>query len=121
MFEVVKILGSWGTSWLKSRVEISETKAKVKQQILVKQAESNADWEKVMAQNMGNSWKDEWILVLWSVPMVLCFIPGMVEYVSAGFSALEATPEWYRVAWGVIISASFGYRTINGLFNKKGS
>lgn len=118
MFDAIKILGSWGTTWLKSRAEISETKAKVKQQLILKQAESNADWEKIMASNMGNSWKDEWILVLWSVPMVLCFIPSMVPYVSAGFATLQDTPEWYRISWGVIISASFGYRAVNGLFKR---
>jgi hypothetical protein len=119
MLGVLKILGSWGTTWLNNKVQLSQTKAQVQQEILLKQAQSNSDWEKVMAHNMGSSWKDEYILILWSIPMVLCFIPGLVNYVYDGFRALEQTPEWYRIAWGVIISASFGYRTINGLLNKK--
>jgi hypothetical protein len=119
MFEVIKILGSWGTNWLTNKAKLSQAKAEVQHEILLKQAQSNSDWEKIMASNMGASWKDEWILLLWSVPMVLCFVPGLVDYVYSGFQALEETPEWYRMAWGVIISASFGYRTINGLLNRK--
>lgn len=119
MLEIVRILGSWGTTWLHNKAKISEAKAQVQQEILLKQAQSNSDWEKIMASNMGQSWKDEWILILWSIPMILCFVPNFSEFVFAGFSALEQTPEWYRIAWGVIISASFGYRTINGLLNRK--
>lgn len=67
------------------------------------------DWNKSAVDQMGMSWKDEYILILFSIPLVLSFIPGLTPYVGRGFDVLDATPDWYRAAWGVIVAASYGY------------
>jgi len=71
-----------------------------------------ANWDNIQASNSGNSWKDEWLTLLFSVPLVMAFIPEAVPYVIEGFNALESMPEWYRVYLGVIMAASFGVRQI---------
>ena len=66
-----------------------------------------------------NSWKDEWLVILFSIPLILAFIPGMEEVVANGFSQLEAMPQWYQYSIGVIVAASFGVRSATKFFGKR--
>ena len=113
-------------TWLNGKVETkaAETKAKVAKaeaeaQIMLSRATSEADWEKIMAQGSQSSWKDEWLTILFSIPLILAFIPGMEEVVANGFAQLQAMPEWYQYSLGVIVAASFGVRSATKFFGKK--
>lgn len=76
-------------------------------------------WEKTSLDQSG--WKDEYWTIVLSMPMIMCFIPGLVEYVVKGFEALQKTPEWYRYAIGIAISSAFGVKTFaNFMKLKKG-
>ena len=66
------------------------------------------EWELESIRNSG--WKDEWVLIILSIPMILTFVPYTQPAVVAGFEALEATPLWYRVLVGSIYLATFGLR-----------
>lgn len=86
----------------------AEANAKVK----VTAAGSVAEWERLMAVASGDSWKDEaWTLTFIGI-IVLCFIPGMQPYVAEGFRVLGETPEWFQIAIGASIAASFCIRGI---------
>lgn len=62
------------------------------------------DLDNIAMRNMEKSWKDELILVIFLLPVVLAFIPGMVGHVEAGFDAIEAMPEWYiAVVVGMVV------------------
>ena len=74
------------SSWLDAKTtkqaaeaKLKLTEAEAKAKILLSEKTSVADWEKIMAQNSGSSWKDEWFVIILSIPMILCFIPGMEE------------------------------------------
>ena len=73
---------------------------------------ADADWDRIMAKNSGESWKDEWFTILLSIPAILAFIPQMEEYVAAGFDALHAMPDWYKAAFLTAVAASFGMRKL---------
>ena len=68
----------------------------------------DAEWEIVSIRNSG--YKDEWVLAMISIPMVLSFIPSTVNYVEAGFLALSATPDWYQFMIVSIFFAIYGIR-----------
>lgn len=69
-----------------------------------------AEWESIQAENGKHSLKDEfWTLVL-SIPLILCFIPDFVPYITAGFDALQSMPAFYQYWLGVAILSSFGVR-----------
>ena len=38
----------------------------------------------------GRGWKDEYLLLLTTAPLILCFIPDYANYVSLGFAILDA-------------------------------
>jgi len=113
--------------WLKSKAETkaAETRAKVARAeaeaaVMVSAATHEAGWEKIMAQGSQNSWKDEWLTILFSVPLVLAFCGDWGRTIVAeGFAALETMPEFYRYTLGVIVAASFGVRSATKFFGKK--
>lgn len=114
-------------TWLRGSVETkaAQTRAKVAKaeaeaQIMVSRATSEADWEKIMAQGSQNSWKDEWLTILFSIPLILVFTGDWGrEIVANGFVALESMPDWYQYTLGVIVAASFGVRSATKLFGRK--
>jgi hypothetical protein len=109
----------------KMEQKAAESKAKVAKaeaqaQIMLSQATSEADWEKIMAEGSRDSWKDEWLTILFSVPLVLAFCGEWGrDIVMDGFAALNAMPDYYRYTLGAIVSASFGIRGATKFFGKK--
>jgi len=109
----------------KMEQKAAESKAKVAKaeaqaQIMLSQATSEADWEKIMAEGSQESWKDEWLTILFSVPLVLAFCGEWGrDIVADGFVALNAMPDYYRYTLGAIVSASFGIRGATKFFGKK--
>jgi len=59
---------------------------------------------------LDSGWKDEFVLLLISIPMVLSFIPATVTYVENGFKALALTPDWYQWLILSIFAAVYGIR-----------
>jgi hypothetical protein len=114
-------------SWLKGKADaqaaqanLKLVEAEAKATIMKSAATSEAEWEKIMAQGSQSSWKDEWLTILFSIPLVLVFTGDWGRGVVAnGFAALETMPDWYQYTLGVIVAASFGVRSATRLFGKK--
>tara|TARA_Y100000114_G_scaffold85334_1_gene78857 strand:- start:1387 stop:1770 length:384 start_codon:yes stop_codon:yes gene_type:complete len=112
--------------WLKGKAEqkAAESKAKVAKavaeaEVLKVAATHEAGWEKIMAQGSQNSLKDEWLVGLFSIPLILSFCGEWGRtIVSEGFAALETMPDWYQYTLGVIVAASFGVRSATKFFGK---
>jgi len=67
-------------------------------------------WEMEFAQQARNSWKDEYVLLVLYIPLIMAFIPGMSIYVAAGFAAFAGTPMWYQIMVQTISYATYGIR-----------
>lgn len=87
--------------------------------IMEKQISGEIDWDVAAQKNSSGSWKDEYLTILFSIPLLLCFLPFTVDYVERGFEALAMTPDWYKYTLGVIVSASFGIKGATKMFGKK--
>lgn len=75
---------------------------------------ADASWESVFANQAATSWKDEYTLLIVSIPAILAFVetsfldgPGIV---TAGFVALGTTPAWYQLLLTAIFFATYGIR-----------
>lgn len=90
------------------KVLIAEAEAKVRK--LERESEQDYDLDKIATQNMEKSWKDELILLIWLVPVVLSFIPEYQHIVAAGFAALELVPDWYMGILVGMIVVIYGMR-----------
>ena len=114
-------------TWLNGKVEekaaqnkVKVAKAEAEAAIMLSAATSEAEWEKIMAQGTQNSWKDEYLVLLFSIPLILAFLP--FEWANAavanGFAALENMPQWYSYTLGVIVASSFAVRSATKFFGK---
>jgi hypothetical protein len=124
---LISPIASLAGTWLNGKVETkaAETKAKVARaeaeaQIMLSRATSEADWEKIMAEGSRDSWKDEWLTILFSIPLILVFTGDWGRtVVEQGFAALEIMPSWYQYTLGTIVAASFGVRSATKFFGSK--
>lgn len=71
---------------------------------------ADANWEMEFARQAATSWKDEYTLLVVSIPLVLAFVPGLAPLVTAGFAAFAATPLWYQAMVQVLFYATVGIR-----------
>tara|TARA_R110001606_G_scaffold31710_5_gene96716 strand:- start:400 stop:783 length:384 start_codon:yes stop_codon:yes gene_type:complete len=119
-------LGNLASTWLEGKVETKKAeagakvaRAKAEAVIMQKKATGEIDWDLKMADASANSWKDEWLTILFSVPLILAFCGDWGrQIVEDGFVALQAMPEYYRYTLGIIVSASFGTRAATKFFKK---
>ena len=120
---IANIAGGWlqGKADVKAaEAKLKLTEAEAKAKIMLSKETSIADLERIMAQGSQNSWKDEWLTILFSIPLVLVFLGDTGRQVVAdGFAALETMPDWYQYTLGVIVAASFGVRSATKFFGRK--
>ena len=118
MIGLVTAVTSLAGTWVKGKVESSTAISQAKASALTTAAQSTADWERIMAESTKNSWKDEWLTIVFSVPLILVIIPSMVPHIQAGFTVLTSLPEWYHNVLFLIVSASLGVKGVTGVIEK---
>ena len=106
------------STWFEGQQKKSEAKAladvalrQAEAEVFRRKATSESDWDLESMRGSQNSWKDEFLTIILSVPLILCFVPGMEEVVRHGFQQLDLVPDWYKAAFAVVVSASFGVRS----------
>jgi hypothetical protein len=130
---IINGLFSGVTEYFKGRQELKRVDLESKKKII--EAEANAklaiseakirmaekgqlndyDLDKLAMQNMEKSWKDDFVLILFSVPMVSAFIPSLADDALKGFEVIAKMPEWYMWVYIGMIIVIFGMR---GMFTK---
>jgi hypothetical protein len=99
---------------------VAKAKAEAEAKVMVSSATSAAEWEKLMAKGSTHSLKDEWLTLLFSIPLILAFCGDWGRQIVAdGFTALEAMPEYYQYTLGIIVSSSFAVRSATKFFGKR--
>ncbi|MCK5613191.1 hypothetical protein KAR91_65570 [Candidatus Pacearchaeota archaeon] len=105
---------------LTSDLKINEAKTDAKIDKIKTGQTADIAWEQTQIDKAG--WKDDYWTIVLSIPAILCFVPGMVEHVRAGFDALGGMPGWYQWMLGIAVGAAFGYRKIADFMSlKKGN
>lgn len=84
-----------------------------KHQATLKRIEGEQSWDETQAANSNNSFKDEWFVLVLSVPMIGAFIPSVVPYIEEGFRVLDGMPDYYKGFLGAAIAASFGIKALS--------
>ena len=114
--QLLGAVGGLATTYLDGKVAVQKANAEIK----VKQATGEIDWDLEAIKATQNSWKDEWITLLFSIPLILAFCGNWGnDIVQAGFAALETMPTWYQYSLGGIVSASIGMRSVSKFFTGK--
>lgn len=90
------------------KLELEEAIHQRKKELISQGLAADATWE--LEQIRNSNWKDEYILVILSIPLIGCFIPFTSGYILAGFLVLNETPDWYRWLLVMIFAAVYGIR-----------
>lgn len=101
-----------GNTWIEGRNQRMKVKADAEAKVMTTASQSTSDWIAYMSQASQNSWKDEFWTVIFSIPLVMCFVPGGAQFVQAGFDAISDTPDWYQNTVLALVGASVGIRHI---------
>ena len=113
---IISSVAGLATSVIDAKTQVKLTEAEIKK----KQLTGEIDWDIEAMKGTQNSWKDEWITLLFSVPLILAFCGDWGnEIVTRGFESLETMPQWYQLALGGIVSASIGIRSVSRYFGAK--
>jgi len=116
MLSIVSSLAGLATSFIDGKTAVKKAEAQTKMKI----ATGELDWDLEAIQATQNSWKDEWITLLFSIPLILAFCGDWGNaIVQRGFMALEVMPDWYQYSLGGIVSASIGMRGVSKFFGGK--
>ena len=127
MIQFLGPIANLAGTWLEGKVEEKKAvtgakvaKAQAEAVIMQKKATGEIDWDLKMADASAHSWKDEWLTILFSIPLILSFCGDWGrEIVTNGFAALESMPDYYQYTVGTIVAASFGTRAATKFFGKK--
>ncbi len=97
-------IASLAGTWLEGKVEKTKAetgakvaRAKAEATIMEKKATGELEWDLEMARGSQSSWKDEWLVILFSVPLILSFIQAWKE------SLPMASSSWTRCPNGINI------------------
>ncbi|RWX54984.1 hypothetical protein [Photobacterium chitinilyticum] len=55
-------------------------------------------------------WKDEYLLIITTAPLILSFVPDYAKYIALGFDALNTIPDYYWYGLGMVYVDTFGFR-----------
>ena len=120
---IAELAGGWLKGKASAQAATANLKlveAEAKAAVMKSAATSEADWEKIMARGTQNFLKDEWLTILFSIPLILAFCGEWGRQIVAdGFASLETMPSYYQYTLGVIVSASFATRSATKFFGGK--
>lgn len=90
--------------------ELKLEQLKINSKLAEQGIQVEANWDARAQENMKHSWKDEYLLILFSLPLIGCFIPEYQEDVLRGFEILQQTPQWY--IWSILgmVAGAWGLR-----------
>lgn len=120
---VFTAIGKMWSSRQERKTRISEAKTRAEEakyeaqgKRAMKEAESERSWDMAALEGSKQSWKDEFIMLIWFTPFIMLFIPTLQPYALAGFTALAAVPYGYWLVLFGIVAQAFGLRW---LFQKR--
>lgn len=95
---------------LERQYELNIKKIDVATELAKQGMQIEANWDTNAQQDMKTSWKDEYLTILFSVPLILAFFPQTQDAVLKGFETLNKTPDWYMMLVSGIVAGVFGLR-----------
>ena len=115
------------TGYFKDKNEIKKVEVEAEKMLVLAKAEAEAnkmkreseqdyDLDKIAMMAMEKSWKDEFLLILFSIPIAMCFFPDYRQYVEDGFKTLNIIPEWFMYIYVTMIVVIYGLRGLLRMF-----
>lgn len=122
----------------KQELAIKQAQAHTENQIKLKQVTGEIENDAISLRQMSKSYKDEWFMILFSLPLVAMFLSPFLDliFLEEGYQDgmlgraamealknLDAAPDWYIYIITVMVMVSYSYRKgidkLYTLFRKK--
>ena len=109
---IISGLVKLGQGWFSHK----QAKTEAKRDVELKQITANAETDTASATDMSTSWKDEFLTLVFTAPMIVVFYASVwgdkedVVQVKAAFATLQELPEWYLYSMIGIVIGTFGLR-----------
>lgn len=71
---------------------------------------ATTDYDIEALKQQKNSWKDEYLTLIMSLPIILSFVPVVQENIATGWEYVALAPDWYVLSFLGIVAATFGLR-----------
>jgi len=104
-----------GKSYMDERKEIKAAK----HQRELKHITGEQEWDTLQAKNSGESWKDEYLTLIFTSPFVIMFVgvlfdvPMLIDRMRDAFHVVDQDiPDEYWYLLSVIVAASFGVKSV---------
>jgi hypothetical protein len=109
--EIKKIKLEGKNELLKIQIKKDEAIAMHELKMIQNSTEQNFDLDRTTLKNMSKTWKDEFILLLFSIPVIMSF-SGYSEEALNGFKVMESMPTWFIVVFVLLAVTISGMRNI---------
>lgn len=99
--------------------EHRKAKTDARREVELKRLHQLGEADVASASDMKTSWKDEYLVILFSIPLIVVFHaavwgdPTDIDRVKEAFSAMNQLPEWYMWAITGIVAGTFGLRALS--------
>lgn len=91
-------------------IKLAQTKVDAQIKQAMSDAENAGELDRITVADAG--YKDEYLMFIVTIPLIMAFIPALVPYVEAGFAVLEEMPEYYKYMVAGVFIYVFGYKRI---------
>jgi len=125
---VLSKIGGWIGNYFTTRQQAKQQEVQLKMDLQKAKTEAQIElyktglvgdiaWEQRAQDNAG--WKDEFLVIVFSIPLIAGFIPGLDTYILQGFNSFSSMPDWYQGSIGVIVASVFGIRKFADIMSLK--
>lgn len=101
------------TGWINGKQEKQKLDLELQleqMRITAKQSSVPDDYDMQALKNQDHSWKDEYLLIIYTVPFVLSFIPQTQDSVAKGWLYMSQAPWWYASLIIGMVASVYGLR-----------
>lgn len=125
IWKIVELIGGGVVGWFERKQKLAQTRAENEAAVeqaraqgeiarLTKAQDAEIAWDQEAVSQMKLSWKDEYLLIVWTTPLWLAMLPfeWALTASAAFFQTMDTAPDWYVTGMAVMIAASFGVRQI---------
>jgi hypothetical protein len=95
-----------------------DSEFKIKQSLMLARIEAAKEGsanlielDRIAVNDMKYTFKDELLLILFSIPFIMAFIPSLRDDVAAGFAVIKTFPLWYELLYTAMIVTIYGMRS----------
>ena len=121
LFDIINTVGGGildtikGNQAAKQAIAAKELECKLKamdaqHELDVANQKATTDYDLAALQGQATSWKDEYLTILMSLPVIGSFLPSVQDYVVRGWDYLGKAPIWFQTSFIGVIAATFGLR-----------